>query len=174
MNTAQPLVPARPDMFPLHAVTPPPAALSPYAQRIIRRAIRLLENHLKQPGIAFTSSDAVRDWLRLQLAGLEREVFMVLLLDNQNRLLTHEILFSGSIKHVEVQPREVVKVALRCNASAVILVHNHPSGHPEPSKNDRDITQRIKTALALIDVCVPDHLVVGSHDIVSFAERGWL
>jgi DNA repair protein RadC len=174
MNTALSRVPAQPDMFPLHTVTPQPAVLSAYAQRTIRRAVRLLEIHLKQPDVAFTSSELTRDWLRLQLAGLEREVFMVLLLDNQNRLLAHEILFSGTLGHVEVQPREIVKTVLRHNAAAVVLVHNHPSGEAEPSKSDRLMTQKIRDALALIDVRVPDHLVVGSRDIVSFAERGWL
>lgn len=181
MNIALSPVSAQPDLFPFHntlsAASPSPAtppALSPYAQRTIRRAIRLLERHLKQPGVAFTSAETTRNWLRLQLAGLEREVFMVLLLDNQNRLLAHEILFTGTLGHVEVQPREIVKTVLRHNAAAVVLAHNHPSGEAEPSQNDRLITQKIRNALALIDVRVPDHLVVGSHDIVSFAERGWL
>lgn len=99
---------------------------------------------------------------------------MVLLLDNQNRLLAHETLFNGTIGHVEVQPREIVKAALRCNAAAMVLAHNHPSGDAEPSKNDRHITQKIKVALTLVDVRLLDHLVVGFHNVVSFAERGWL
>jgi DNA repair protein RadC len=168
----------QPDLFPLQVVSSVcssfPTTLSPYAQRTIRRAIRLLEKYLKQPGIAFSSSEFTRDWLRLQLSGLEREVFMVLLLDNQNRLLAHETLFNGTIGHVEVQPREIVKAALRCNAAAMVLAHNHPSGDAEPSKNDRHITQKIKEALTLVDVRLLDHLVVGFHNVVSFAERGWL
>jgi len=133
------------------------------SQLTVRRAIALIENHLREPGVAFTSATAAREWLRLNLTGLEREVFMVLLLDNQNRLLAHETLFSGSISSTEVHPREVVKAA-----------HNHPSGHPEPSDADRRITERLKKALALVDVRLPDHFVIGSKEIVSFAERGWL
>lgn len=149
-------------------------SLSPASQLTVKHALTLLENHLREPGVAFTSVTAARDWLRLTLSGLEREVFMVLLLDNQNRLLAHETLFSGSINRTEVHPREIVKTALRYNAAAVVLAHNHPSGHAEPSDVDRRITGVIKNALALIDVRLPDHLVVGSKDIVSFAERGWL
>lgn len=148
--------------------------LTSYAQRTIRRAINLLEKYLRQPGISFTSSTAARDWLRLLLAGQEREVFMVLYLNNQHRLLESETLFAGSVNHVQVHPREVVKSALRFNAAAVVLAHNHPSGDSEPSQCDRNITGRLKDALALVDVNTLDHLVIGSKDIVSFAERGWI
>ncbi|WP_024527281.1 RadC family protein [Serratia fonticola] len=144
------------------------------AQRTVKRALSLLEKHLREPGAAFTSTGAARDWLRLQLAGLEREVFVVVYLDNQHRLLACETLFTGSIRSTEVHPREVVKVALRHNAAAVILAHNHPSGMAEPSQADRLITDRVKTALALVDVHVLDHLIIGGLDVVSFAERGWL
>lgn len=144
------------------------------AQRTVKRALSLLEKYLREPGAAFTSTGATRDWLRLQLAGLEREVFVVVYLDNQHRLLACETLFTGSIRSTEVHPREVVKVALRHNAAAVILAHNHPSGMAEPSQADRLITDRLKTALALVDVHVLDHLIIGGLDVVSFAERGWL
>ncbi|CAI1962225.1 DNA repair protein RadC [Serratia fonticola] len=144
------------------------------AQRMVKRALSLLEKHLREPGAAFTSTGAACDWLRLQLAGLEREVFVVVYLDNQHRLLACETLFTGSIRSTEVHPREVVKVALRHNAAAVILAHNHPSGMAEPSQADRLITDRLKTALALVDVHVLDHLIIGGLDVVSFAERGWL
>ncbi|MBC3379030.1 DNA repair protein RadC [Serratia fonticola] len=144
------------------------------AQRTVKRALSLLEKYLREPGAAFTSTGAARDWLRLQLAGLEREVFVVVYLDNQHRLLACETLFTGSIRSTEVHPREVVKVALRHNAAAVILAHNHPSGMAEPSQADRIITDRVKTALALVDVHVLDHLIIGGLDVVSFAERGWL
>lgn len=144
------------------------------AQRTVKRALSLLEKYLREPGAAFTSTGAARDWLRLQLAGLEREVFVVVYLDNQHRLLACEMLFTGSIRSTEVHPREVVKVALRHNAAAVILAHNHPSGMAEPSQADRLITDRLKTALALVDVHVLDHLIIGGLDVVSFAERGWL
>ncbi|MGG6196978.1 RadC family protein [Pantoea allii] len=144
------------------------------SHRTVKRALTLLENHLREPGVAFTSATATRDWLRLNLAGLEREVFIVVFLDNQHRLLAHETLFCGSIASTEIHPREVVKAALRHNAAAAIFAHNHPSGHAEPSDADRRITERLKKALALVEVRVLDHLIVGSKEIVSFAERGWL
>lgn len=144
------------------------------AQRTVKRALSLLEKHLREPRILFTSTNTVRDWLRLQLAGLEREVFIVLYLDNQHRLLACETLFTGSIKSTEVYPREVVKATLRHNAVAVILAHNHPSGKTEPSQADRQITDRLVNALGLVEVKVLDHLIVGGLDIMSFAERGWL
>ncbi|UCB31806.1 JAB domain-containing protein [Duffyella gerundensis] len=144
------------------------------SHRTIKRALTLLENHLREPGVAFTSAPFSRDWIRLQLACQERELFMVLLLDNQNRLLAHETLFYGTVSSTVVYPREVVKAALRHNAAAVILAHNHPSGFAEPSDADRNITERLKKALTLVEVRLLDHLVVGSTEIVSFAERNWL
>ncbi|HCM9091628.1 TPA: DNA repair protein RadC [Enterobacter kobei] len=168
------------ELFPLNVMPrqgcllPVTSGLTPYAQRTIRRAINLLDKYLRQPGIPFTSSAAARDWLRLQLAGQEREVFMVLYLDNQHRLMESETLFAGSVNHVQVHPREVAKSALRFNAAAVVFAHNHPSGDPEPSQCDRNITGRLKEALALVDVNTLDHLVIGSEGIVSFAERGWI
>jgi len=178
MSTALSLVPTtsptQPDLFCVPTETASLPALTPYAKHTIRRAISLLERHLRQPGVAFTSAEATRDWLRLQLAPLEREVFMVLLLDNQHRLLAHDTLFTGTINHTEVQPREVVKCALLHNAAAVILAHNHPSGECEASQADRVITERLVKALALVDIRVLDHFVVGHREILSFAERGWL
>ncbi|MBE4703228.1 DNA repair protein RadC [Citrobacter freundii] len=149
-------------------------ALPLAAQRTVKRALTLLDRHLRETGVAFTSTQAARDWLRLQLAGQEREVFMVLYLDNQHCLLESETLFAGSVNHVQVHPREVVKSALRFNAAAVVLAHNHPSGDPEPSKADRQMTDKLKEVLGLVDVKTLDHLVVGQDGIVSFAERGWI
>ena len=110
----------------MNITTCPPdsGGISPTAQRTIRRALTLLERQLREPGEAFTSSHAVRDWLRLQLATLEREVFMVLFLDNQHRLIAHETLFTGTINHTQVHPREVIKAALKYNAAAIVLSHN--------------------------------------------------
>ncbi|EOZ3813722.1 RadC family protein [Citrobacter youngae] len=150
------------------------AELPASAQQTIREALTLLERQLREPGAAFTSSNVVRDWLRLQLATLEREEFSALFLDNQHRLIACETLFRGTIDHTEVHPREVVKSALKHNAAAVIVAHCHPSGLAEPSVADRRITERLKQALELVDIRLPDHLVVGGMDIVSFAERGWL
>lgn len=180
MNTVLSPESSQRELFPLtvmprhSCLLPATSVLTPYAQRTIRRAINLLDKYLRQPGIAFTSSTTARDWLRLLLAGQEREVFMVLYLDSQHCLLESETLFAGSINHVQVHPREVVKSALRFNAAAVVLAHNHPSGDPEPSQCDRNITGRLKEALALVDVNTLDHLVIGSEGIVSFAERGWI
>jgi len=164
----------QPDLFPLLPETLPPSTLSPYAQQTIRRAISLLEKQLREPGVPFLSTSTTRDWLRLHLAGQEREVFMALYLDNQHRLIAHETLFSGTVNNVGVHPREVVKFALKHNAAAVVFAHNHPSGHPEPSQADRRITTRLQQALALVDVRVLDHFVIGGTEMVSFSERGWL
>ncbi|HFP9393749.1 DNA repair protein RadC [Klebsiella michiganensis] len=144
------------------------------AQQIIREALTLLERQLREPGASFTSSHAVRDWLCLQLSTQEREEFTVLFLDNQHRLIAHETLFTGTISHTQVHPREVVKAGLKHNAAAIIVAHCHPSGHAEPSNADRQVTTRIQQALDLVDIRLLDHLVVGGMEIVSLAERGWL
>ncbi|WP_436883307.1 RadC family protein [Enterobacter asburiae] len=148
--------------------------LPPSAQQTIREALILLERQLREPGASFTSSHAVRDWLRLHLAPLEREALSVLWLDNQHRLLAHDTLFLGTINTITVHPREVVKSGLKHNAAAAVLAHNHPSGEAEPSQADRKITERLKQALDLVDIRLLDHLVVGGIDIISFSERGWL
>ncbi|MGP8939934.1 DNA repair protein RadC [Enterobacter soli] len=148
--------------------------LSPTEQQTIRTALTLLECQLREPGAAFTSSSSVRDWLRLQLATLDREAFTVLWLDNQHRLIASDTLFLGTINSITVHPREVVKAGLHHNAAAALLAHNHPSGEAEPSLADQRITERLKQALDLVDIRLLDHLVVGGMDIVSFAERGWL
>ncbi|HGM5323005.1 TPA: DNA repair protein RadC [Serratia marcescens] len=155
-------------------LSPATAGLPLPTQRTIQRALFLLEQHMRKPGEPFTAPFMVRDWLRLQLARLEREVFMVLYLDNQHRLLAHETVFTGSITSTQVHPREIVKAALKHNAAAVIVAHCHPSGHAEPSEADRLITQRIQDALTLIDVRVLDHCIVGGMTLYSFAEHGLL
>mgnify|MGYP000235859944 FL=1 len=144
------------------------------AQRTVKRALTLLDRHLRETGVAFTSTQAARDWLKLKMAGLEREEFMMLYLNQQNQLIAHENLFAGSISSTEVHPREVVKRALYFNAAAVILAHNHPSGDTTPSQADKTITQRLVQALQLVDIRVPDHLIVGGRQIYSFAEHGLL
>jgi len=151
-----------------------PGEMTPQDRRLIQRALRALERHLHEPGVAFTSTHAVREWLRLHMAGLEREEFMVLYLNQQNQLIAHETLFAGSISSTEVHPREVVKRALYFNAAAVILAHNHPSGDTTPSQADKAVTQRLVQALQLVDIRVPDHLIVGGTQILSFAEHGLL
>ncbi|XTZ38284.1 RadC family protein [Salmonella enterica] len=120
------------------------------------------------------SPEMTREFIQSQLAGEEREIFMVILLDNQNRILKHCRLFSGTINQVEVHPREIIREALKANAAAVILAHNHPSGNPEPSKADRQITERVINSCQFMGIRVLDHLVIGCGEYVSFAERGWI
>lgn len=127
-----------------------------------------------QRGSALTSPDLVRDYLQLQLSDRSREVFACLLLDSQHRVICFDELFKGTIDSATVHPREVVKLALKHNAAAMILAHNHPSGVAEPSLADQNITKRIKEALTLVDIRLLDHLVVGAGETVSLAERGMI
>lgn len=121
-----------------------------------------------------SSPAQVRDYLRLQLGHLPNEVFVVLFLDAQNRLLCSETLFNGTLTQTSVHPREVVKRALHHNAASVILAHNHPSGVAEPSRADEVLTKTLSAALALIDVRVLDHFIVAGNAAYSFAEKGHL
>ena len=122
----------------------------------------------------FDSPIRVKEYLKLQLGGRDHEVFAVLFLDAQSRLVRLEEMFRGTLTQTSVYPREVVKRALELGAAAVILAHNHPSGAAEPSRADEYLTQTLKSALALVDVRVLDHFVVGQGVVVSFAERGLL
>ncbi|MCF7363466.1 hypothetical protein C1N32_13095 [Vibrio diazotrophicus] len=134
---------------------------------------RFLAETLKR-GEALTSPQQTQLYLSSVLRDRQREAFYILFLDNQHRVIQDEILFEGTIDAASVYPREVVKRALHHNAAALILAHNHPSGVAEPSQSDRRITRRISDALALVDIRVLDHFVVGDGEIVSFAERGWM
>jgi DNA repair protein RadC len=127
-----------------------------------------------QRGACMSSPEATRQFLTLQLAGKEHEVFGVLFLDSQHRLIQGEELFRGTIDSTSVHPRVVVQRALQLNAASLILYHNHPSGVAEPSAADRHITERLVQSLGLIDVPIIDHFVVAGTTLVSFAERGWL
>ncbi|WP_084645937.1 RadC family protein [Marinimicrobium agarilyticum] len=118
------------------------------------------------------SPDLARSYLRVAFGKEDREVFGMVLLDNRHGVLDITKLFYGTIDGASVHPREVVKTALSHNAAAVLLVHNHPSGNPEPSTADRRLTDRLKEALQLVGVRVIDHMVIGSDEVVSFAERG--
>jgi len=142
------------------------AAVLEIARRVL--AERLAE----RPG--FEQPQAVKDYLRLQLAALDHETFGVMFLDARHRLLVFETLFRGTLTHTAVHPREVAKRALALNAAAVVLAHNHPSGLAEPSRADELITQSLRQALQLVEVQVLDHVVVGRSGTVSFAERGLL
>jgi len=139
---------------------------------VLRQAARILEAKVRSEPIQLQSPTMVKEWLALQLAGQEREVFGVIYLDVQNRLLDFAVLFSGTLTQTSVYPREVVKSALQRNAAAVMFVHNHPSGCAEPSRADDLLTQTLKQALQLIDIKVLDHFIVGGQSVLSFAERG--
>lgn len=125
-------------------------------------------------GSAITSSTDTANQLQTLLQEREHEVFAVLFLDSQHRILAFEELFRGTLNSASVYPREVVKQGLTHNCGAIIAVHNHPSGNPEPSPSDRALTQALKAALALVDIRLLDHLVVGTEGYVSLAERGEL
>src|SRR5438067_10724541 len=133
-----------------------------------------MEVRLQYRETVLTSPQAVRDYLRLRIADLEHEVFVVLFLDAQHRLISCEEMFRGTLSQTSVYPRKVVKVALKHNAAAVIFAHNHPSGIAEPSRADELLTQALKQALALVDIRTLDHFVVAGNRVVSFAERGLL
>ena len=142
-------------------------------QAIFEMSRRALSEQLQQRDV-FKSPKAVRDYLVLKLGSLTKEVFLVLFLDTQNRLLASEEMFSGSLKETSVYPREVVKRALHHNAAAVIFAHNHPSGIAQQSQADELITKQLKQSLALVDVRVLDHFIVAGNNTLSFSERGLL
>ncbi|BBP02127.1 RadC family protein [Sulfuriferula nivalis] len=142
-------------------------------QAVLEMSRRALAEEMRQVD-ALNSPAAVRDYLRLVLSGKAHEVFCAVFLDSQNRVLAVEELFQGTLNQASVYPREVVKRALAHNAAALILAHNHPSGVAEPSRADENLTQALKNALALVDVRVLDHFVVGEGSAISFAERGLL
>ena len=144
------------------------------AEALVARALVVLEERLRYPDTVLTSPNAVRDYLRLRLAAREREVFLCIWLDAQHRLIECEQLFEGTLTQTSVYPREIVKSALRRNAAAVIFAHNHPSGVAEASQADQIITESLQRALALVDVKVIDHMIVGAGACMSFAERGLL
>jgi len=142
-------------------------------EEILMMARQLIQQRFAR-GQAITSPNDTREFLMLELALLEHEVFYTIFLDNQHKILAAEACFQGTVDGASVYPREIVKRALALNACAVILAHNHPSGLAEPSQADQSITQKLKEALALIDVRVLDHFVIGGTEYFSFAERGLL
>jgi DNA repair protein RadC len=139
---------------------------------LIREAISYIESHARNGGEAFTSPRATANYLQLQLATAERELFAALFLDTRHRLIEFQVLFAGTVDAAHVHPREVAKAALKVNAAAVIVAHNHPSGNPEPSQADLAITRRLRDALALLDIRLLDHFIVAPDSTVSLAERG--
>jgi DNA repair protein RadC len=144
---------------------------------LLQAALELSRRHYAEQmrsGPPLANPRATREFLRTQLRDREHEVFCCLFLDNRHRVICFDEVFRGTIDGASVHPREIVKLALARNAAAVILAHNHPSGVAEPSQADELITQRLRDALALVDIRVLDHVVVGDGSCVSFAERGLL
>jgi len=140
---------------------------------VLDRAQALVAQRFRVGSPVLSSPERTREFLRVHLGSRDRETFGVLHLDNRHRLITAEDLFHGTIDRASVHPREIVKAVLAHNAAAIVLYHNHPSGLSEPSAADELITQRLREALALIDVRVLDHLIV-AEAIFSFAEAGLL
>ena len=143
----------------------------------LQAALELARRHYQQlltRGPVLSNPRVVREYLRMRLRDLPHEVFMVVFVDNRQRVIKVQELFRGTIDGASVHSRDVVKEALACNAAAVILAHNHPSGVAEPSTADEYITGKLKAALGLVDIRVLDHLIVGDAAIESFAERGLL
>lgn len=139
-------------------------------QAVLEMARRTLSEELKN-GNAMNSPEMVRDFLRLSLANKQHEVFIGIFLDAKNHTIATEELFSGTLTQASVYPREIVKRALHHNAAAIIFAHNHPSGIAEPSHADKILTQSLKQALAMIDIKVLDHFIIGNGTTMSFAEQ---
>jgi len=138
---------------------------------VIEAALQILRRRNAR-GVAFTSPQSIKDYLTIQCTSYEFEVFGMVFLDSQHRMLGIEEMFFGTLAQTSVYPREVVKKALEYNAGACILFHNHPSGVCEPSRADEMLTKTLKDSLAMIDCRVLDHIVVGGGNCMSFAERG--
>lgn len=142
--------------------------------KIIAQALSILEGRLTKPDTYLGCPDDTKAFLALKLAQLEHEVFAVIFLNARHGIITYGELFRGTISGASVYPREVVKESLAVNASAVIFAHNHPSGNPQPSAADKQLTTRLVAALDLVGIRVLDHIVVGGTDTYSFAEWGLL
>ena len=140
-------------------------------REILNQASQILSAQLRT-GDVFDTPDKVRQFISCKLGHLEREVFSVMFLDTKHRLICFEEMFQGTIDGASVYPREIVKRTLALNAAAAICTHNHPSGIAEPSAADQSITTRLKSALALVDIRLMDHIIVGGNEAVSFSERG--
>ncbi|ELA6946592.1 DNA repair protein RadC [Vibrio parahaemolyticus] len=150
-----------------------PSQITARERKVLEEASAIMESFFHRGYMKFTETQHAKDFFSHYLAGLESEHFAVAWLDSQHNLLGHEILFTGTVDAASVYPREVVKKALGINAAAVVFAHNHPSGEPNPSQADRHITKRLQDALALIDVRVLDHIIVGE-TASSFAQMGYI
>lgn len=142
-------------------------------EQIVAFATELLRSTIAK-GPMIGSPSAIKDYLRMKLAGATQEIFGAIYLDSQNVVLADEELAIGTLTQTSVYPREVVRSALRHNAAAIIIYHNHPSDNTTPSRADELLTQTLKSSLNLVDVRVLDHIVVGTTSACSFAERGLL
>ncbi|SFM43248.1 RadC family protein [Nitrosomonas communis] len=163
----------RGSLQPLFATSPEkgiPHEKCAVAKELVRR---FLEEELQQRDV-LDSPDAVRDYLKLTLNQHEHEVFVVIFLDARNRVIAVEKMFRGTLTQASVYPREVVKAALKHNAAAVILAHNHPSGVAEPSRADQMLTDTLKQSLSLVDVKVLDHFIIAGTQTASLAEQGFI
>jgi DNA repair protein RadC len=141
------------------------------ADEVLQAAQQVLLGRVRGSDV-LASPQAVRDFLRVKLGTLEHEVFAVVHLDTQNRVIEYVEMFRGTVSQTSVYPREVVREAMMRNSAAVLLVHNHPSGSTQPSRADEHLTQTLKAALSLVDVRVLDHLIVADNDFLSMAEHG--
>ncbi|MGB1271587.1 MAG: RadC family protein [Endozoicomonas sp.] len=146
-------------------------AKSTQVSAVLEMCRRMLSQKVTQTDI-INSPEATRQYLQLHFQGVEREEFACLFLDTRHRVIALETLFQGTLGSATVHPREVVKQALYLNAASLILCHNHPSGDPQPSQADVDVTRRLTEALSLVDIKVLDHMVVGRGEILSMAEHG--
>lgn len=142
-------------------------------ETVIALAVSVLASRHRR-GSSLTCPNTTRAYLQLKCADYRNEVFGCVFLDTRHRVVEHAELFQGTIDSATVHPRVVVQRALAVNAAAIVMFHNHPSGVAEPSHADRQLTRRLTDALALVDIRILDHLVVGESESVSFAERGWL
>jgi DNA repair protein RadC len=141
------------------------------ADQVLQAAQQVLLERVRGSDV-LSSPQVVRDYLRMRLSGLEHEIFAVVHLDSQNRVIDYVEMFRGSVSQTSVYPREVVRECILRNSAGLLLVHNHPSGSAQPSRADEVLTQTLKAALSLIDVRVLDHLIVAGSDTLSMAERG--
>lgn len=141
---------------------------------VIDRALAIVGRCLREPGVLAADPAAAMEYIRLHIGGESVEIFCVMYLDAQNRVIAFDRLFSGTLKQTSVYPREVVRASLAHGAASVILAHNHPSGAVQPSKADECLTQTIKAALALVDVRVLDHVIVSHEKSLSMASMGLL
>lgn len=143
-------------------------------EAVIAQALGILSTRVKRLSNLMSDSSVVKKYLCLKLAHQEREVFGVLFLNIQNKLIADEVMFSGTLSHTSVYPREIIKRALRLNAAALILYHNHPSGVTTPTGSDNLLTESLKKAVLTVDIKIIDHIIVAANETYSYSEKGML